>query len=54
MRIAETRCTLGWVLAGGGAAEAEGHAGAVGWLHCSSRNQTPPDQHVTRPPSVHR
>jgi hypothetical protein len=30
MRIAETRCTLGYVLAGGEAAEAEDHAGAVG------------------------
>jgi hypothetical protein len=53
-RIAETRCTLGYVLAGGEAAEAEDHAGAVGWLHCPSRTQTPPDQHVSRPPSVHR
>jgi hypothetical protein len=30
MRIAETRCTLGYVHAGGEAAEAEDHAGAVG------------------------
>jgi hypothetical protein len=30
MRFAETRCTLGYVIAGGDAAEAEDHAGVVG------------------------